>query len=136
MPSRVKLLDAGIAGSTGTPFKIGMGAPPYVIRVVGGYTNGSGAAGTNGVSIETSPDFKAPVDINNPFPTAMQIASANWNREIGHVGGENETETELGELKDLHDKAIAYITHYALWIRAKLGANAVGTATVYLEMNR
>lgn len=136
MPSRVKLLDEAIPNFVGTPFKIGMGAPPYVIRVVGGFTNGSGAAGTNGVSIESSPDLNPQFDPDHPFPTTAVINAANWAREIGHVGGENETETELGELKDLHDKAIAYITHYTKWIRARLGANATGTATVYLEMSR
>ena len=119
MPSRVKLLDGAAAGTTGAAFKIGMGAPPYSIRVIGGFSNGAGAAGTNGINIETSPDD-----------------GTTWNRAIGQVGGENETETVLGELVDLHDKANAFIQYYCKHIRAVLGANAVGTATVYLEMPR
>ena len=129
MPSRVKLLNAAAPGTTGTPFKIGMGQPPYSIRVIGGFTNGAGSAGTNGVSIESSPNL-SPAD---PFPTAAEIAAAAWNREIGIIGGENETETQTGEAIDLHDKAIVIIQHYTQWIRAKTGANMVGAATVYFE---
>lgn len=126
MPSRTKLLNAAAPGATGASFRIGQGQPPYVIRVIGGYTNGAGAAGTNGVSIETSPDKN----------DQMSDAVANWNRAIGTVGGENETEVQTGELVDLHDKANAFIPYYCKFIRAKLGANAVGTATVFIEMAR
>lgn len=119
MPSRVKLLNTAAAGTTGSTFKIGMGQPPYSIRVIGGFMNGAGATGTNGVNIETSPD-----------------GGTNWNRSIGIIGGENETETQTGEMVDLHDKANCIIQYYCQHIRAQTGANIVGTATVYVEMGR
>ena len=119
MPSRVKLLNVAAAGATGTTFKIGIGQPPYSIRVIGGFTNGTGAVGTNGVNIETSPDN-----------------GTNFNRAIGIVGGENETETQTGEMVDLHDKANCVIQYYCKHIRAKTGSGMIGTATVYVEMGR
>src|SRR6267142_1901674 len=108
MPSRVKLLNAAAPGTTGTPFRIGTGAPPYSIRVVGGFTNGAGAVGTNGVNIETSPD-----------PISTPDASANWNRAIGIVGGESPgfTETQPGEFVDLPDKANCVLQYYCQRIR-------------------
>jgi hypothetical protein len=120
MPSRVKLLNAAAPGTTGTRFRIGMGQPPYVIRVHGGFAlGGSGNPGDKGVNIETSPD-----------------GGTTWAREVGFRGGENETETENGEAVDLSDKAIFIINHYAKHIRGVFGANATGAATVFLEMNR
>src|SRR5689334_7026530 len=133
MPSRVKLLTTAAAGTTGTPFRIGTGAPPYSIRTIGGYTNGTGSVGTNGVSIETSPDL-TPAD--QSAPTAAEIAAATWDRAIGIVGGQNETETQTGEFVDLHADANCVMQYYARWIRAKTGSNMTGTATVYLEMVR
>jgi len=109
-----------------------MGAPPYSIRVTGGFTNGAGPVGTNGVDIETSPNLSPVL----PVPTAAEIAAANWDRAIGIVGGENEVETQTGELVDLHDRANCVIQYYCKWVRAKLGSGAVGTATVYIEMPR
>jgi len=127
MPSRVKLLNAAAPGTTGTPFRIGTGAPPYSIRVVGSFTNGSGGVGTNGVNIETSPD-----------PIGTPDASATWDRAIGILGGQNisRTETTTAELVDMLQNDNAVIQYYCQRIRAKLGANAIGTATVYVEMPR
>lgn len=121
MPSRVKLLNAQAAGVTGPTIKIGMGQPSYVIRVQGGFTLGGGAAGTQGVNIETSPDD-----------------GVTWVRDVGMVGGENvtETSTEVAELVDLPDKTVAYIEHYAKHIRARTGSGMVGSATVWMEMER
>ena len=133
MPSRVKLLSAATPGTTGSPFRMGMGQPPYSIRTIGGYTNGAGTAGTNGVSIETSPDF---TPANPAAPTAAEIAAATWDRAIGIVGGQNETETQTGEFVDLHADANCVMQYYARWFRAKFGSSATGTATVYLEMPR
>ena len=132
MPSRVKLLNGVAGGTTGTPFKIGMGQPPYTIRVWGGFTNGGGTAGTNGVNIQTSPNLSPA----GPFPTAAEIAAAQWDITIAEIGGENETETQTGELKDLHDKANCMIKYYCKWIRAVAGANLVGTAFVTFENGR
>lgn len=137
MASRVKLLNAAEAGTTGTPFKIGMGQPPYSIKTTGTYTNGAGAAGTNGVTVEVSPDLQHDYhDPNNPFPTAAEIAAATWIHAVGTVGGDNESETQVGELLDLHTKANCFIPSYSMWIRARAGANIVGTATCYFEDGR
>lgn len=118
MPNRVKLLNAQGAGVTGAAYKIGTGIFPYTIRIRGGITLGGGAAGTKGISVETSED------------------NVNWARDFGHIGGENFTEVEIGELIDLPDKTIAYISHNALWIRALTGSSMVGLATVELSMSR
>lgn len=120
MPSRVKLLDTQAAGVTGASLKIGMGQAPYVIRVDGGFTLGGGSAGTNGVIIETSPDD-----------------GTTWDVDFGDFGGTGTTsETEERTLQDLPSGTIAFIRHYAKHIRARTGANMVGTATVRLEMGR
>ena len=132
MPSRVKLLNNATPGTTGTPFKIGMGQPPYTIRVWGGFTNGAGTAGTNGVNIQTSPNLSPA----KPFPTAAEIAAAQWDIAIGEIGGENETEAQTGELKDLHDKANCMIKYYCRWIRAVSGGNMVGSTFVTFENGR
>lgn len=132
MPSRVKLLNAAAPGTTGTPFKVGMGQPPYTIRTQGGYTNGSSTAGTNGVNIETSEDL-VPAQ---PFPTAAEIAAATWARVMGIVGGPNETEQTTLETVDLHNLDTVVLQFYTRWVRAIAGSNMTGSATVYFEMGR
>lgn len=116
MASKVKLLSAAAASTTGTAFKIGTGQQPYTILIRGGFGLGGGVAGTKGVHIETSDD------------------NTNWFRDIGVMGGVNLTEATTGELTDLPDQTIAIIQHHASWIRAVTGSGMTGAATVEVEM--
>jgi len=120
MASRVKLLDARLAGVTGLAFHNGMGQPPYTLETRGGYTLGGGAAGLNGVNIQISND------------------NINWQRGIGLVGGENFTEatTAVQELVDLPNLSVVAIQQYHKYIRATTGSSMVGSATVVLQHPR
>lgn len=110
MPSRVKLLNAAGGGVTGTAFKIGMGAQPYSIRVVG--------ASSNGVTIESSPDD-----------------GTTWQTEVGLFGGAGSDTALTQSLTGMVDGDIGIIQHYVKDIRAKTGVST-NPATVYLEMGR
>ena len=123
MAGLVRLLAAKPAGTTGLGIRIGMAQPPISIRTQGGYTLGGGAAGTQGVHIESSYDSTNGVD-------------GTWSREIGTKGGPLDTEVQVGELTDLPDGETAIITHTQRWIRGVTGSTMGGLATAFMEFPR
>jgi len=124
MAGLVKLLNAQAAGVTGLGIRLGMAQPPFSIRTQGTYTLGAGAAGTQGVNIESSYDSTNGVD-------------GTWAREIGTKGGQNDaSDVQTAELVDLPSLDTAIITHTMRWIRATTGAGMNGSATVFMEAPR
>lgn len=121
MPGKVKLLNLAGPGATGLAYKIGTGNPPITIRTSGGYGNGSGSAGTNGVVIEGSSD---------------QGVVEPWMTLMGVVGGAA-TDATTANLTDLPNLTVASMPYYpSTYIRARTGANMTGVATVFMEFPR
>ncbi len=120
MPAKIKLLNAAVSSSTGATTEVGTGMPPISFRTDGGYTLGAGGAGTNGVIIEASSD-----------------GGTTWGVLMGVVGGQNITDATTAQLSDLPDKTFASVPYYpGHKVRARTGANMVGSATVYMEFPR